>query len=319
MNALRCPQTNCVSRRTPSSEPSSTRSRDIWAAPAAPATMCAWRTEPSVATPRRSSAPLLASERQQQVRRWLVDRGSVRVAESARVFRVSAETIRRDLRALADEGLADPVHGGAVLRDGVGAPAFGVPHVTTRALIEQRAKNAIGVGAAARVRSGQVVVLDAGTTTLAVAHHLRQHRELTVVTNSVAIAQVAAAIPASTVYVIGGKLVPESQSTIGPQAQRDLAGLRADWAFLGAAAVDVDGGFMSADPYEAEVKRAMIKTARQVALVLDATKFGARRFVSFGTAADIHLAFTSPGVPRRARRWLQSAGVEVVVCDSEAI
>ena len=264
----------------------------------------------------RQSTPLLASERQQQVRRWLLDRGSVRVAESARAFRVSAETIRRDLRALAEEGLASPVHGGAVLRDGVGASALGVPPVDTRALIEQRAKNAIGIAAAARVRNGQVVVLDAGTTTLAVAHHLRQHRELTVVTNSLAIAQAAAAIPASAVYVIGGKVVPQSQSTIGPHAERDLAQVRADWAFLGAAAVDVDGGFTSADPYEADVKRAMIKTARQVALVVDASKFGVRRIVSFGNASDIQFAFTTTGVPKRARRWLEDAGVEVVVCDA---
>src|SRR5215212_1735988 len=132
-------------------------------------------TDLPVSSTRRAAAPLLASERQQQVRRWLLDRGSVRVAESARTFRVSEETIRRDLRALADEGLAAPVHGGAVLLDAAGPSAFGVPPVDTRALIEQRAKNAIGVVAAARVRNGDVVILDAGTTTLAVAHHLRQH------------------------------------------------------------------------------------------------------------------------------------------------
>src|SRR5207248_999861 len=143
------------------------------------------------------------------------------------------------------------------------------------------------------------------------------HRDITIVTNSLTVAQVAAAIPAVKTYVIGGKLVNASLSMIGPKAQRDLAPVRADWAFLGAAAIDVDGGFTSADPYEAEVKRAMIRAARNVGIVADHTKFDSRRFVSFADASDIDYVFTNAALDRPVRRWLENADVKIVVCNPQ--
>ena len=264
----------------------------------------------------RGRAPgLLVAERQRQIRRWLVEQGSVHVADLARRIVVSEETIRRDLRALQAEGIAQTVHGGAILRTFADRDGPGVPPVDLRENVEQRAKNAIGAAAAAQVESGQVVILDAGTTTLAVARALHAHRDLTLVTNSLTVAQVAATLSAATTYVIGGKLVNASLSMIGPKAQRDLAPVRADWAFLGVAAVDVAGGFTSADPYEAEVKRAMIRAARSVAIVADHTKFDSRRFASFAEASDIDFLFTTAGLPRAVRRWLEQAGAKVVICD----
>jgi DeoR/GlpR family transcriptional regulator of sugar metabolism len=264
----------------------------------------------------RADTTLLVAERQRQIRRWLVERGSVRVAELAQRVRVSEETIRRDLRALAGEGIASIVHGGAIVRTFDHTGERGVPPVDRRQNVEQQAKNAIGSAAAAVVSNGEIVIVDAGTTTLAVARALHAHRDLTIVTNSLTVAQVAATLPAATTHVIGGKLVNASLSMIGPKAQRDLEPVRADWAFLGAAAIDASGGFTSADPYEAEVKRAMIRSARRVAIVADHTKFGARRFASFADASDIDYLFTTDGLAPASRRWLDKAGVKVVVCDA---
>lgn len=249
------------------------------------------------------------------MRRWLVEKGSVRVADLAQQLGVSDETVRRDLRGLQAEGIAQTVHGGAIVPAAPDRAAPGVPPLEHRQGVEQEAKRRIGAAAAQHVESGQVVILDAGTTTVAVAGHLRRHRDLTIVTNALPVAQVVAAIPDTTTYVVGGKLVPESLSLIGPQAHRDLTRISADWAFLGTAAIHAGGGFTSADPYEAEIKRAMIRAARRVAIVADHTKFHARRFVTFAEAADIHYLFTTPGVPDEARRWLDAAGVTVVICD----
>ena len=255
-----------------------------------------------------------AAERRRQVRRWLVEQGSVRVTLLARLLAVSEETIRRDLRALAVEGLAETVHGGAILIAAGGPAALGVPPVDRRESVEQQAKQWIGATAAQRVKPGQVVILDAGTTTVAVAHHLRRHRDLTIVTNALTVAQVTAGIAGSSTHVLGGKLVAESLSLIGAQAHRDLAKISADWAFLGAAAIHVGSGFTSADPYEAEVKRAMVRAARRVAIVADHTKFDARRFASFAEATDVNFLFTTAGIPPEARKWLEGAGVSVVIC-----
>jgi DeoR/GlpR family transcriptional regulator of sugar metabolism len=277
----------------------------------------AGRLKPVPKQAQTDAAPF-AAERRRLVRRWLVERGSVRVADLARQLGVSDETVRRDLRGLAAEGVAETVHGGAIVLSASGAAALGVPPLERRQTVEQDAKRAIGAAAARRVESGQVVILDTGSTTVAVADHLRQHDNLTIVTNSLTVAQVAAGIPTTTTYVVGGKLVTGSLSLIGPQAHRDLAKISADWAFLGSAAIHAGGGFTSADPYEAEIKRAMIRAARQVAIVADHTKFDARRFASFAEATDIQYLFTTSGVPDDARAWLERAGVTVVICDAAA-
>lgn len=258
------------------------------------------------------TGPLLGPERSRRLCRRLVERGSIRVGEVAREFGVSDETIRRDIKALAGAGIANVVFGGAVLRSGLDLSGMLLLPVGERQRVEQAAKAAIGAVAARRLQPGQVVILDAGTTTLALAQRLRGHRDLTVITNSLAIAQVTGTIPTCTTYVIGGKLVTSSLSMVGPQARRDLAGIDADWVFLGAAAVG--GAFASADPDEAEVKRAMIKAARSVAILADHTKFAARGFVSFATPREIQTLFTSEGAPAQAVRVLRKAGVAVEIC-----
>lgn len=258
---------------------------------------------------------MLGAERGQHLRRLLLEQGSVRVSAEAKRFGVSEETIRRDIKRLAAEGIADPVFGGAVLRPGiVMSGATTLLPVGERRRIEGAAKDAIGAAAAGLVEPGQSVILDAGTTTLAVARHLSRHRDLTVVTNSLAIAQSCADIPECVTYVIGGRLVTGSLSMIGPQAERDLAGISADWAFIGAAAIDVGSGFTSADPYEAQVKGAMIRAARRTVIVADHTKFGTRRFASFAQPRDIAHLITTDLCPPDARGWLEDAGVDVTLC-----
>jgi len=256
---------------------------------------------------------MLSAERNRLLRRRLFERGSIRVSEEARAFGVSEETIRRDIKLMAAEGIADPVFGGAVLKPSTTLAALGIPPVDQRGQVEEKAKAAIGAAAAALVEPGQALIIDAGTTTLAFARCLRQLRRLTIITNSIPVAHLAAEIPESVTYVIGGKIVPDSLSMIGPQAQRDLALVSADWAFLGAAAIDIDRGFTSADPYEAEVKRAMITAARQTVILADATKFGSRRFATFAGAGDVARLITTPNVPEEARSWLEATGTVVSI------
>ncbi|HEX2555631.1 MAG TPA: DeoR/GlpR family DNA-binding transcription regulator [Microvirga sp.] len=261
---------------------------------------------------------MLSAERNRQLRRLLVEQGSLQVSTEAKRFGVSEETIRRDIKRLAADGLADPVFGGAVLRPAAGSAPRPVPPVGERGLVEGEAKDAIGEAAARLVEPGQAVILDAGTTTLAVARHLAAHRNLTVITNSIPVAELCARNPTGVTYVVGGKLVPASLSMIGPGAERDLAQISADWAFIGAAAVDVAGGFTSADPYEAQVKRAMIRAARQAVIVVDPTKFGTRRFATFARAADIAHVVTTKDCPTDVRAWLEGSGVGLTLCDPKS-
>jgi DeoR/GlpR family transcriptional regulator of sugar metabolism len=259
---------------------------------------------------------MLSAERNRRLRRRLFERGSIRVSEEAKSFGVSEETIRRDIKTMAAEGVADAVFGGAVLRPSTTLAALGIPPVDQRAQVQERSKAASGAAAAALVEPGQSVIIDAGTTTLALARCLRRHRRLTIITNAIPVAQVCADIPESAVYVIGGRLVPGSLSMIGPQAQRDLSQVSADWAFLGAAAVDAERGFTSADPYEAEVKRALIAAARETVILADGAKFGSRRFATFASAGEVARLLTTADAPAEAVALLESAGTAVTLCDS---
>jgi DeoR/GlpR family transcriptional regulator of sugar metabolism len=262
------------------------------------------RTKPS------SMQGMFGAERLQHLQRKLVERGRISVSEESALFAVSDETIRRDIKALAEGGMADAVFGGAVLRQNSGLAALGILPVDEREKVEHAAKNAIGIMAADHVKPGQVVILDAGTTTLSVAHHLRRHTGLTIITNSLAVAQVTASF-AGTTYLLGGKLIARSMSVVGPQAEREVAGLTADWAFLGTQAISIRTGFSSADVYEAQVKRAMIHAARRVAVVADHTKVDKNGLATFAAPADIDDLFTSAKFPKTMARVFGKAGVAV--------
>ncbi len=256
---------------------------------------------------------MLSAERNRQLRRRLVEQGSLEVATEAKRFGVSEETIRRDIKRLAADGLADPVFGGAVLKPAPGSDSRHVPPVGERGLVQEEAKDAIGAAAARLVEPGQAVILDAGTTTLAVARHLAVHSNLTVITNSIPVARLCADNPTAVTYVVGGKLVPGSLSMIGPGAERDLAQISADWAFIGAAAVDVAGGFTSADPYEAQVKRAMIRAARQVILLADSSKWGRTGFYKVAPFTAVHTIVSDTNLPPESRRVIERLGIELIL------
>jgi DeoR/GlpR family transcriptional regulator of sugar metabolism len=261
--------------------------------------------------PTAAQQGLFGAERLQHLRRKLVERGRISVSEEAKLFAVSDETIRRDIKMLAESGMADAVFGGAVLRQNSGLAALGILPVNEREKVEHAAKNAIGIMAADHVKPGQAVILDAGTTTLAVAHHLRRHTGLTIITNSLAVAQVTSGFAGGTTYLLGGKLIARSMSLVGPQAEREVAGLTADWAFLGTQAINLRTGFSSADIYEAQVKRAMIHAARRVAVVADHTKVSKNGLATFAAPADVDDLFTSGEFPKSLTRSFVKAGVAV--------
>lgn len=267
-------------------------------------------------TGQHRAGAMLSAERQRRLYRRLLERGSIRVAEEAQAFRVSDETIRRDIKALARAGVADPVFGGAVATPGC-PPAAELPPATGRERNEQQRKVSIGLAASRLVKSGQIIILDGGTTTLSVARSLRDHADLTIITNSLLVAQIGARRPTWTVYVVGGKLIPTSLSIVGPQARRELNDVTADWAFLGAVAISGTQGFSSANPEEAEVKRAMLKSARETAVVADHTKFLARGFATFASTRDIQMLFTTVGAPAADVAALRKAGTMVEICSEK--
>lgn len=208
-----------------------------------------------------------SAERQQRIRALLKERGRVEVLEIARLMQVSEHTVRRDLLALQKQGLLQRTHGGAISLNTARAG------ITARSAVAAGAKAAMARAAAALFKPGQTLILDAGSTTLALAQAL-QVRPLTVITNSLDIAQHFAADPEVQLLLTGGTWHPFERAFWGPAAEAMLAHCRADWAVPGACAVDVGQGVTASDEADAALKRTMISRSLQTMVLADTSKRG---------------------------------------------
>jgi DeoR/GlpR family transcriptional regulator of sugar metabolism len=213
--------------------------------------------------------------------------GAADVARLARLLSVSSATVRRDLRELARNGAVDRTHGGAVARR-IGM-AF-EPAYDDKANRRRAEKLAIARAAADLVDEDQVVVLDSGSTTHALALELRRrfHR-LTVITTDVQIAVHLSDAPGLEVVLAGGVVRPRLYSVVGPIAEHALEGLRANVTFIGADAVDLETGVTNASLAEVGVKQRVMRMSDRTVLLADHSKFGK---VSLARIAPLS-AFTS--------------------------
>lgn len=250
--------------------------------------------------------------RRERMADLIARRGFVRVSELSEVFSVSEVTVRSDLAALDDGDEIRRVHGGAVRR---GARARETSFEESLEASAQD-KRAIGRVAASLVGSGQSVLLDVGTTTLAVAQALKERtdlEDLVIITNGLHIAlELESEIPRFTVIVTGGALRPLQHSLVHPLARAVLDQVHADVAILGCNGVDVAGGVTNVNLPEAEVKQLMVAAAERVIVVADASKLGR---VSLGTIAaldSVDLLVTSDGADPALVAELSAAGVEVL-------
>ncbi|MCW6508481.1 DeoR/GlpR family DNA-binding transcription regulator [Lichenifustis flavocetrariae] len=187
----------------------------------------------------------------------------------SRKLGLSEDTIRRDLRELAAEGLLQRVHGGAL----PASPAMG--DFTQRTQVAPDSKAAIGRRAALMVRSGQVVFLDGGTTAVQVARHLPADLRATVVTHSPSVAVELAKHPCVAVEIIGGRLFKHSVVAMGASATTAITGIRADMFFLGVTGVHPEAGLTTGDAEEAALKRLLISQAAETIVLASQEKLGA--------------------------------------------
>jgi DeoR/GlpR family transcriptional regulator of sugar metabolism len=244
--------------------------------------------------------PRFAEERRARILDWLRRHGRVEVLDLARMLGVSEHTIRRDLLALQAQGMLQKTHGGAVALD-TARLGFEV-----RAAVLPQAKQAIGAAAAQLVQPGQTVILDAGSTTLAMARALTA-RPLTVVTNALDVAQCFDRDPAVQLVLTGGTWQPAQRALWGPAALALLAACRADWAVPGACALDARMGITATDEEDAAVKRAMVAAAARTMILADHSK--QRSVAPFAVApwSQVHTLVTD-------RPWQEVAALGVEVC-----
>src|SRR5271166_6758302 len=211
---------------------------------------------------------VLIEERRRAILEALRRDGRVLVADLARHFRTSQVTIRKDLEILHSSGKIHRTHGGALpSREG----ALEDPTLREKEKLHRKEKLQIAAAAVRMVAEGQVVILDSGTTTTAIARALRNFQNLTIITNAV---NIAAELAGTAVEVIltGGTLRKNSFSLVGPIAEETLHRLSADLLFLGVDGFDVHFGLSTPNLLEAKVNRVMVEIAKKTVAVCDSSK-----------------------------------------------
>ncbi|MCC6728380.1 MAG: DeoR/GlpR transcriptional regulator [Chthonomonadales bacterium] len=252
---------------------------------------------------------MFAEERQRAVVERLRSAGKVTVEELAAAFHVSAPTVRADLARLEDRGLLRRTHGGAIRADGT---LFEPPY-DQRQVMRHVEKRAIARAAAARVKDGETVLLDAGTSSFEIALLLKERAGLTIVTNSIANAVTLMENPALEVVLVGGSVQPRRRATLGPLAVGFLDRLCVDRAFLAFNGVHPEAGFTVVDFDAAEVKRRMMERATETIAVADSDKIGRVAFAWAAPLSAARLLITDSGIAEDDRARLTEKGLAVEI------
>lgn len=251
---------------------------------------------------------MYAPERQQEILRLARDGGRVDVVSLAEEFQVTAETIRRDLKALDRAGLVQRVHGGAI-------PAGRLdfePDLAERESTAADEKDRIAQAALAELPIDGTVVLDAGTTVARLAAAIPLEATLTAVTHSLPIAARLADHPGIQLHLVGGRVRHRTRAAVDAWALRAYGEIRADVLFVAANGFSPARGLTTPDLAEAAVKRAAMAAARRVVLLADSSKCGQEHFARFGALSDVDLLITDSGLSPEDALAIEHDGTEVL-------
>jgi DeoR/GlpR family transcriptional regulator of sugar metabolism len=219
---------------------------------------------------------------------------------------ISEDTVRRDLRELAAEGLLQRVHGGAL------PASAAVGDMQVRAQLAPDDKRLLGRAGAAWVQPGQVVILDGGTTSLQVVRHLPMDLKITVVTHSPTVAVALAEHHNIEVLMLGGRLYRHSMVNVGASVMEAAARLRADLFLMGVTGVHAEAGLTTGDFEEAAVKRVLHQRAAETVVLATLDKLGAASPYTVAPLKELAALVVPPTIPASMRKRLITAGAKLV-------
>lgn len=256
---------------------------------------------------------MLAAARQSEIMAKVHHHGIVRISELSSMLGVSDMTVRRDIDVLAGAGLVQKVHGGAKVP---GSLRTDEPGFEKKSVREEAEKSAIAREALSFVTPGSAIGLSAGTTTWALAKLLRPIEGLTIVTNSIQVADVFYRAAArkdgsrTSVILTGGERTP-SDALVGPIAISALSQLHLDVLFMGVHGFEAKAGFTTPNLLEAETDRAFVATARSIIVLADHTKWGTVGMSTIAKLTDVDALVTDDAMPQDARETLSGMIHEV--------
>ncbi|HAD07589.1 MAG TPA: DeoR/GlpR transcriptional regulator [Anaerolineaceae bacterium] len=253
--------------------------------------------------------PLSNFERQQAILTLLKRQQRVKIAQICEEFGVSEATARRDLEALASQGLIQRIHGGAIPLH----PAAPEPPLLERSQEQAEEKARIGRLAASLVQDGETVFLGSGTTVLEVARHLGDRKGLTIITNSLPVINLFAGKENIQVVCLGGILRDSELSFIGHITENALSEVRADKVFVGVRAVDLEHGLTNDYLPETMTDRAILKAGREIIVVADHMKCCRVSTAFLAPLTAVHTFITTLEADQSFISALQELGIRVLL------
>jgi DeoR family transcriptional regulator, fructose operon transcriptional repressor len=260
-------------------------------------------------------ASRLPAQRRADLAEFVEEHGQATVGMLVEAFDVSGDTVRRDLQYLHEQGVVVRSYGGVVRRDDL---ARFDPPFMSRTGANKDAKAAIGALAATLVSDQQTLIVNGGTTTLALARALKGKKDLTVVTNNLHLPGNIPAGAVSELHILGGQFRMTSFATLGPVELPDVEGGRthafhADLAFIGVGGVSGELGFTGGDLRESSMIRHMIERAERVVVLADSSKFGRTAFARIGELSLADGLITEKAPAPEIGAALAEAGVELLI------
>ena len=249
---------------------------------------------------------MLTSERKALIISLLQRDGRVIAKALSQQFAVSEDTIRRDLRELAGEGLLQRVHGGAL------PVSSALADVGTREQIGSSVKIRLGQAGARLIQPGQIVFLDGGTTNVQLARQLPRELRATIITHSPSIAVELVHHPRVEVELIGGRLFKHSMVAVGAQSAEAISRIRADLFVMGATGLHPQMGITTGDREEAAIKSLMARQSAETIVLATREKLGAASTYQIMPLAELSTLVTETGLSDEQRHGLDAAGVTLV-------
>jgi DeoR/GlpR family transcriptional regulator of sugar metabolism len=252
---------------------------------------------------------MYSEERKQKILELIQLNGSMSTSELAKMVGASPLTLRKDLAVLESRGLVKRTHGGAISR---GLDSRMELSFFEKSKFNLEEKVRIAYRASEMIQVGDSIILDAGTTTLQIAKHIKDKIDIHILTNSVYNLLELAESPGIEVSLTGGSLRKISRSLIGPLAISSFSNVHAGKLFLGATGVSLEKGLTSPNMIEAQTKSAMIRAADTVILVVDHSKFGKTALGKFGELEEVQILITDKQVPSEIIEAVIQKGIEVI-------
>lgn len=256
--------------------------------------------------------PMVPNPRQALLLDEVREKGSLSVENLAERFGVTLQTVRRDIRQLADAGLVARFHGG------VRAPGSTTQNIAyrQRQQLNDDAKRRIARAVAREVPNGCSLIINIGTTTEAIARELLGHKGLRVITNNLNVAAILCGNPDCEVIIAGGAVRSRDRGIIGEVTVDFIQQFKVDIGLIGISGIEADGTLRDFDYREVKVARAIVEHSREVWLAADHSKFNRPAMVELGRVDQLDSLFTDRAPPDPFPALLAEAGVNLVTCET---